>query len=200
MNNSDNKGMFNRKIKVIAALALFAVMLFGFAACDDDDDIDRTMAVKLAFVNSDILSEDSQNPDFHSAASYVFVDSAIEHEVFDGDEKYEEALEMLKDGEYQVYTGSLRNAATMYMAAYDIEGVYFKNGTATVDFDPEFWSSSLSGSSSEEGLLIGQIVLTLTQSFPEVKSVNFTVNRQPVDSLMGHLDTSGSFTAADFGY
>ena len=68
--------------------------------------------------------------------------------------------------------------------------------SATVDFEP----MSLSGSASEEELLIGQIVLTLTQSFPEVKSVNFTVHRQPIDSLMGHLDTSEPFTAADFGY
>lgn len=196
MKNLYGESVFKGKIKIVAVLALFAVILYGFAACDDNDDIDKTVKVKLAFVNVEALSEDLQNPDFHSAASYVIVDSMIECDAFDGDEKYEEALELLKEDEYQGHIGNAGDAITMYRATFDIDDVHFKNGTATVDFEP----MSLSGSASEEELLIGQIVLTLTQSFPEVKSVNFTVNRQPIDSLMGHLDTSEPFTAADFGY
>ena len=51
MKNLYKKSAFKGKIKIIAVLALFAVILYGFTACDDNDDIDETMKVKLAFVN-----------------------------------------------------------------------------------------------------------------------------------------------------
>ena len=50
----------------------------------------------------------------------MIVDSMIECDAFDGDEKYEEALELLKEDEYQGHIGNAGDAITMYRATFDI--------------------------------------------------------------------------------
>ena len=64
------------------------------------------------------------------------------------------------------------------------------DGIATVDFDGE----DFSGSSTQETMLISQIVETLTKSFDTIKGVDFTVNGEKVKTLLGHVDASTIFT------
>lgn len=65
-------------------------------------------------------------------------------------------------------------------------GVTVQDGTATVDFSREF-GKGFAGGSTSEIMLIGSIVDTLTQ-FDEIKTVRFTVEGKPIDSLSGHFD------------
>jgi spore germination protein GerM len=68
--------------------------------------------------------------------------------------------------------------------------VYTEGDTAFVDLN----SKGLSGGSLEETFLIGQIVNTLLNSFEEVKQVQFLVDGQTAETLMGHVGTADPFT------
>ncbi len=76
--------------------------------------------------------------------------------------------------------------ATMLSEDLQINGVTMEKGVATVDLNTE----GLSGSSLEESCLIAQIVESLCETFEDVKSVQFLVNGEKTDSLMGHYDVS----------
>lgn len=58
-------------------------------------------------------------------------------------------------------------------------------GNATVDFAAE----GLTGSSLEERLLVEQVARTLMRTFPNIASVQFTVDGRIRETLMGHMDT-----------
>ncbi|MBR6500080.1 MAG: GerMN domain-containing protein [Firmicutes bacterium] len=63
------------------------------------------------------------------------------------------------------------------------------DGVAVVDFNGE----AMHGGSMEEVYLIEQVVRTLVKSFDEITTVQFTVDGQTVDSLMGHLEANCSY-------
>ncbi len=65
-----------------------------------------------------------------------------------------------------------------------ITGVRVEGNTAFVDFDAE----NLHGGSLEEILLVGQIVKTLT-GLVDIEQVQFLVNGERRDTLMGHIGT-----------
>jgi hypothetical protein len=51
----------------------------------------------------------------------------------------------------------------------------------------------LFGSSLEESLLISQIVSSLVVSFEEIENVQFLIDGEVADTLMGHIDVSEPF-------
>ena len=63
------------------------------------------------------------------------------------------------------------------------------DGVAVVDFNGEV----MHGGSMEEVYLIEQVVRTLVKSFDEITAVQFTVDGQTVDSLMGHLEANCTY-------
>ncbi|MBR5001678.1 MAG: GerMN domain-containing protein [Firmicutes bacterium] len=63
------------------------------------------------------------------------------------------------------------------------------DGVAVVDFNGE----AMHGGSMEEVYLIEQVVRTLVKSFDEITAVQFTVDGQTVDSLMGHLEANCTY-------
>jgi spore germination protein GerM len=63
-------------------------------------------------------------------------------------------------------------------------------GVAFVDFDKTFPPRLGGGSLAEIHAVFG-VVATLTSSFPNIRSVQFLVDGEPVDSLTGHVDLSG---------
>ena len=63
------------------------------------------------------------------------------------------------------------------------------DGVAVVDFNGEV----MYGGSMEEVYLIEQVVRTLVKSFDEITAVQFTVDGQTVDSLMGHLEANCTY-------
>lgn len=102
---------------------------------------------------------------------------------------YENALRALREKKLQgnaEYTTAFSNAFKINYITRDVN-------TVIVDFS----SRNLSGSPVQERLLIGQIVGTLIQSFDEVEAVAFTVDGEPAETLMGHVDISRSFTSAN---
>ena len=71
---------------------------------------------------------------------------------------------------------------TMITDKIQFNSVVVKDGTAFVDLVGE----GLAGSSFEEGLLISQIVNSLIGSFEEILRVQFLVDGEMAESLMGH--------------
>ena len=68
-----------------------------------------------------------------------------------------------------------------------------ENGTAIADFGREL-VSNFQGGSDNEGVIVYAIVNTLT-SLPGVKQAQILVDGRPLDSIGGHLDTSGPLAA-----
>lgn len=73
-----------------------------------------------------------------------------------------------------------------------INSVIVNGSIATVDLG----EISLNVGAEGEQRAIDQIVWTLTDLAPEVKSVLFTVNGKTVESFAGHVDTTSSFARA----
>ncbi|MDR1571303.1 MAG: GerMN domain-containing protein [Clostridiales Family XIII bacterium] len=93
-------------------------------------------------------------------------------------------------------------SATMVDDGIGFRGVRVEDGTAYVDISSEGPDGKpLSGGSMEEDLLILQISLSLIDSFDEVKRVQFLVDGEVRESLMGHMDASEPFDRESFeGY
>lgn len=75
---------------------------------------------------------------------------------------------------------------TLVRKEITVKKVRLDKGIAYVDLAKE----NLNGSSLQESFFIDQIVNTLMDSFKEVKGVQFLVEGQTVESLMGHIDTT----------
>ncbi|MDO4482421.1 MAG: GerMN domain-containing protein [Bacillota bacterium] len=104
----------------------------------------------------------------------------------EGDNVYLEAVNSLRnlpEGQSQY--------CTMLDKNYVCNGVTVEDGVAYVDFSSE----GLNGGSINEIVLIDQIVYTLSNSFEDVAAVQFTVDGEKTDTLMGHMDTSEAFVA-----
>lgn len=73
-----------------------------------------------------------------------------------------------------------------------VNAVTVQNGLATVDFSSELIDRFVGGSTGEE-MLVGSLVNTLTE-FPEIHSVQVTVEGKGIETISGHLDMSAPFT------
>ena len=96
---------------------------------------------------------------------------------------YLDALELLKNPPEEGYS-------TVITDSIKFNDVYLKDDTAFVDLD----SNGLNGGSLDETFLISQIVDTLTNTFSEIKQVQFLVDGEAAETLMGHVDASEPFT------
>ena len=91
---------------------------------------------------------------------------------------------MLREG-----MSGIESLDTMIDDRVQFNSVEVSGNTAFVDIK----GAGLSGSSLEEGLLISQIVNSLIGSFEEVERVQFLVDGETTDTLMGHYDASQPF-------
>lgn len=99
------------------------------------------------------------------------------------DEVYRKTLELLRTVPGEGYS-------TMIADKIKFNDVSRKDDTVSVDLSSE----GLSGGSLEETFFISQIVDTLCGSFSEVKQVQFLVDGQPAETLMGHVGAADPFT------
>ena len=99
------------------------------------------------------------------------------------EEVYKKTLELLK-------TSPAEGCGTVIGEKIKFNDVYVEGDTAFVDLSSE----GLNGGSLEETFLISQIVDTLLNSFEEVKQVQFLVDGQTAETLMGHVGTTDPFT------
>lgn len=100
-------------------------------------------------------------------------------------ELYMAALNLLREKKMP----ESEEAATAFKNEFRINNVTESDGNVVVDFS----SRRLAGTEAEERMLIAQVVGTLMRSFDEVRSVSFTVDGEAAETLMGHVDISGSF-------
>lgn len=101
-------------------------------------------------------------------------------------ELYMAALELLRERKLP----DDREAATAFQNEFRINHITEADGEVVVDFS----SRRLTGTEEQERMLIAQIVGTLMKSFDEVRAVSFTVDGEAAETLMGHVDITGSFT------
>ena len=168
----------------LAAALCFTAVLAGvmFAGCSDSEanpgvtgDGEQNYEVELYYVNQAYVNEGDEAlghlmPEMD--ATITATPGAVYLETL-------KALSQVPDGEN--YATMLRDNIKVDGASLDADGK-----TVTVDFV----SQGLSGGSTEESLLVEQIVRTLTESFDQVEQVQFTVDGAPADTLMGHLDAT----------
>lgn len=81
------------------------------------------------------------------------------------------------------------NYGTMVTDQIEFLGVTLDGETANIDFN----SVGLNGSSTQESLIISQILSTIFLNFPEINQVQFLVDGQIAESLMGHIGASEPF-------
>ena len=106
---------------------------------------------------------------------------AAKRQITDSSDKYAQAVNALIAGPANEAEG-----IGIMPKGVKVLNVTVKDATATVDFSKEF-QTNFTGGSTGEIMLVGSIVDTLTE-FPEIKSVRFTLEGQPLDILGGHLD------------
>ena len=131
----------------------------------------QVYVVDLCYANKEFLStEDEELP----AIQYY-----RNHHIFapEGQQYYVLLDETLRENPF-----GIESIDTVITDKIVFNSVKVEDGTAYVDIAGE----NLSGGSLEEGLLISQIVNSLTGSFEEVERVQFLVDGKATDTLMGH--------------
>lgn len=175
-----------KKSLLLVLLCIVLTMSLMVSGCAKDD------SSKEPGGNSDVAKEQDYS---------VTLFFANEEYVAMGDESLEKFKVYQKDITSKpgdVYKNTLEQLRTVPEAGYNtmifeqikFNDVYLDGDTAYVDLN----SDGLNGGSLEETFLISQIVDTLLNSFDEVKQVQFLVDGQPAESLMGHVDAKEPFT------
>lgn len=100
-------------------------------------------------------------------------------------DKYTAAIELLIAGSGEEGVVSVIPPKTK------LRGVKIENGVAYVDFSKEI-ARDFNGGSAGEIMLVGSIVNTLTE-FKEIKAVQILVEGEKIETVSGHMDTSGPF-------
>ena len=158
----------------------FIFLVFTLAACNNksnqnSENNPEKYKVKLYFANTKYIETGDESLD-----RVIAIDKEIEG---DKNSIYKNTIlalkEKPKDDSYD----------TLIRDDINILDVYVKNNIAYVNISKE----NLHGGSLEEIFFIGQIVNTLIDSFKEVESVQFLVEGEKIESLMGHIDASKPF-------
>lgn len=169
--------------KKFIGLMVFVLLLTGmmsFTGCGNTDEkVTKEYNVTLYFANDEYVQTG---------------DESLEQMVVVKDYK----MESEEGNQYMVLVdNALRNAAeeaegedTLISDKIVFNEVSVDEGIATVDLA----GATLNGSSLEESYLISQIVESLIASFEEINSVQFLVDGEKAESLMGHFDVSNPFT------
>ncbi|WP_027399200.1 GerMN domain-containing protein [Anaerovorax odorimutans] len=170
------------KNKKILLILLCFIVAFSFMACslkgkEADATEKKSYSAQLYFINEEYLLNGDESLD-----KLVKVDVS-EFKAYEGEQYLDTIdtyLRSVPDGE---------GYETMISDNIQFNDIKVKEGTAYVDLKNE----GLNGGSLEEMLLINQIVETLTNSFDEIDQVQFLVDGEVVESLMGHMDTTKPF-------
>lgn len=167
-----------RIILLIIAAMLAATGCGGGKDVDGEAGEPLVYVVDLCYINDEYLAaEDEAMSAFHYYRSVLIYAP-------EGEQYYVLLNETLRDNPL-----GIESFCTMITDKVKFNSVKVQDGTAFVDISGE----NLSGSSLEEGLLISQIVYSLTGSFEEVERVQFMVDGETPETLMGHYDATEPF-------
>ena len=174
-----------RALQIILCAVLVLGML-ALAGCTKGTDQEgqggtgelelQTYRLALFFANEEYIATGDE-----SLEKFMVYEKEVEAKP---GEAYKMALEELKTSPEEGYS-------TVITDQIKFNDVYLEGDTAFVDLSSE----GLNGGSLEETFLIGQTVDTLINSFDEVKQVQFLVDGQTAETLMGHVGTADPFTA-----
>ena len=177
--------MKKKRVLLILLCAVLALSLFGFTGCSkyienekpggSGEVAEQDYRVTLFFANEEYLAGGDE-----SLEKFMVYESDMTSKPGDA---YMDALELLKTSPEEGYS-------TVISDQIKFNDVYLEGDTVFVDFD----INGLNGGSLEETFLISQIINTLINSFDEVKQVQFLIDGEEAESLMGHVDTAEPFT------
>ncbi len=181
--------MKNRRILLILLCGILALGMFSFTGCGKDTEPNDSSD------NGAVTEQEYRVALFFANEEYVVTgDESLEKfKVYEKEitskpaEVYLDALEALRTEPEAGYN-------TMLYEQIKFNEVYLEGETVYVDMN----SDGLSGSSLDESFLISQIVDTLINSFDEVKQVQFLIDGEVPETLMGHVDTQSPFTNDTF--
>lgn len=185
------KGIMKRLFCKFMCIAVVMTSMLGFTACGNGNGEKEaeqiSKPVKLYFVNEDYL--ETGDAARGVLIEYDGITINLPKETPEGmtEEQaasmgYTAAISQLWD-EPDV----LEDAETLVTRRTQFNDIVCKDGTAYVDIKGD---SLQGGGSLEETLFISQIVETLVNSFDEIERVQFLIDGQQVDTLMGHCDVS----------
>lgn len=176
--------MKNQWIKILCfslVIVLVIGMTISLGACGKKVEQSKVeYPLKLYFVSTDFVNTGDESKD-----QLIKYEGATVSSTKNTDDQYMDALALLRK-----VPADLKNAESEVVEQYVINDVKVKEGIAYVDLS----SKNLSGGSLQESLFIGQIVMTLVNSFEEIQSVQFLVDGKVVESLMGHVDVEEPIT------
>lgn len=168
-------------IFLLCAVLIFAVI--GFTGCgtdsgstgEDPEEEYQTYRVTLFYTNEKYIAIGDE-----SLEKFMVFENELTS--LPG-EVYLDALGLLKNPPEEGY-------GTVISGNIKFNDVYLAGDTVFVDLD----SNGLNGGSLDETFLISQIVNTLVNTFDEVKQVQFLVDGETAETLMGHVGTADPFT------
>lgn len=170
----------NKKISAFLALALLVVsMVFTVGCSSTNQETAKEYTAVLYFTNNEYAQTGNEE---------------LDHLIRAGDFKFKSeegrqyfylvnvALRTVPDG--------LAGAGTCIDGKIVVNDVTAKDGIAIVDLA----GANMNGGSLTESFVIGQIVDSLLGSFEELNSIQFLVDGEKAESLMGHFDVRQPFT------
>lgn len=176
--------MKKKRILLILLCVVLAFGMLGLAGCGKDagtsepggseEPAEQTYRVALFFANEKYIATGDE-----SLEKFMVYETELTSGPAD---VYLNAVEMLTTSPEEGYS-------TVINENIKFNDIYLEGDTVFVDLD----SNGLSGGSLEETFLISQIVDTLIHSFAEVKQVQFLVDGETAETLMGHLDATEPF-------
>lgn len=171
------------KKKTMLLLTICLILVVSFTACAAKGDQviapeGKTSSLNLYFINEEYILTGNESLGKLMKPIEWELSSTEGNQYMDA---INVALRAVPDGH--------KGYETMINDNIQFHDVTVKDGTAFVDFQ----SKGLSGGSLEERLLVDQIVETLVASFKEVEQVQFLVDGEVVESLMGHMDMTQPF-------
>ena len=177
-------GIQMKKIALILLTGFTVLAMLNGCSGDKNDNneiIDKVSVYEVTLFYANNLYVESGNEELEQMIEV----SNIELEAKEG----EQYLILVDDYLRSVPSGVL-NATTLIDDVIRFNSITVMDGTAIVDIKGE----GLSGGSLGEGYVISQIVESLIASFDEINMVQFLIDGQETETLMGHFDITSPYT------
>lgn len=178
--------MKNRRILLFLLCAILTLGMLAFTGCSKEPDTSQPdesgeeakqeYQIELYFANAEYIATGDETLDKFMVSKSKL--TSMPQDI------YFDTLEALRT------VPEAAGYSTVITDQIKVNDAYVDGDTAFVDFD----SNGLNGGSLEESFLISQIVNTLIHSFENVKQVQFLVDGEAAESLMGHVDATDPFT------
>ncbi len=175
-----------KKKKRIAVISLL-ILVLSFTGClnaesaqGENGEFMQNYRVSLYYANSEYVKNADENLPKMNQPLMVKIKSTPTN-------IYQDVISYLKQAPND------SNAVTFIPEDLVVNSIVVADGTATVDIS----SKDLNGGSMQETFFIGQIVNSLLQSFGEIDRVQFLVDGQIPETLMGHIMAQDPFTWQD---